>query len=196
MKNIYLILVVILLFGVGGGLTFWLTKKKQEDQKKRPQTVPTQEQKAANTTVNTKPTETTKETPKTPKTPPINEAIKFDIEVSNIDTQNRRFDYAMHYQGINYKGVFEDGISRTVQVKKSFGSFLITQAMQNIASRAVDPQKVRGGQTPIIPVVENNIVNLSILDQKRQTLKNVVVDLSTGVQKTINLNNSSVLRTL
>jgi len=80
-----------------------------------------------------------------------------DIKVPYVDVGNRRFDYSMHYKGIPIKGTFEDGVTNTVHVKKSFGSFVVNQrknlenfpvperyavpADQNI----IKGQKIRGG---------------------------------------------------
>jgi hypothetical protein len=202
MKNIYLILIVVLLFGVGGGVAFFVIKKKKDSPKAPiiPVVDLIPENKAIGATTNKKPV-TTAPVSKQPTT--TNEAIQFDIVVSNIDTNNRRFDYSMHYQGIRYKGLFEDGVTGVVQVEKGFGSFLIAQAMQAQATQVTTKggaQKMRGGDTKANKMSEalmkNDIVNLSILDLKGQAIKQVAVNLSTGEQKSLNITNSSNLRTL
>jgi len=192
MKNIYLILVVILLFGVGGGVAFFVLKKKKDSKKTSPQAPstpvvnPITENKEIATTANKKPVTAS---PVANKATASNEAIKFDIVVSEVDTQNRRFDYSMHYQGIRYKGVFEDGVTaKIIQVKKGFGAFSIQHL--EAARQATKANKMN--KKPI----KNDLVSLSITDLKGQTIKEVVVNLSTGTKKIRNLNNSTVLRTI
>jgi hypothetical protein len=202
MKKIYIILTIVVLLGLGGGFAFWLTKEKKKESKsklKNPSTTaPVLDQKPVLAST-------------IKKELPTQEAINFDIKVSNVDTQNRRFDYEMHYKGIQHKGSFEEGVTGTVQIKKAFGSFLIAQAFQamqkednSIASKGA-AQKVRGGKgakmnntdiTPIKNLLKNNEVNLSIMDNKGQVLKLLNVNLATGQQKTSNLKSTTVLRTI
>ena len=196
MKNISIILVVILLFGVGGAVAFVVLKKKKDKEKTSPSALsdsvesPILENKAIGATTNNKPVT---KTPVTNPTTTTNEAVQMDIVVSDIDTNNRRFEYDMHYQGVRYKGIFEDGVTAPIiQVKKGFGSFMIQQLKR---TKATSP-KTKGDKMGSSLAVKNDLVSLSILDLKGQTLKQVNVNLATGEQKSLNINSISNLRTL
>lgn len=195
MKNISIILVVILLFGVGGAVAFVVLKKKKDKEKTSPSALsdsvesPILENKAIGATTNNKPVTN----PVTNQGKTTNEAVQMDIVVSDIDTNNRRFEYDMHYQGVRYKGIFEDGVTAPmIQVKKGFGSFMIQQLK---LTKATSP-KTKGDKMGSSLAVKNDLVSLSILDLKGQTLKQVNVNLATGEQKSLNINSISNLRTI
>lgn len=200
MKNISIILVVILLFGVGGAVAFVVLKKKKDKEKTSSSALsdsvvsPILENKAIGATTNNKPvTKTPVTNPVTNQGKTTNEAVQMDIVVSDIDTNNRRFEYDMHYQGVRYKGIFEDGVTAPmIQVKKGFGSFMIQQLKR---TKATSP-KTKGDKMGSSLAVKNDLVSLSILDLKGQTLKQVNVNLATGEQKSLNINSISNLRTL
>lgn len=199
MKKIYIILLVLVLLSGIGGLTFFLSKKKKEPKMQAPK-VPVIEPKTNTSNLNTnKDIETS-----IPKEPLIKKTLELDIKVPYVDTGNRRFDYSMHYKGIPYKGVFEEGITNEVQVKKSFGSFVLKQRMNQergafdipIKRDISKDQKMRGGTTSkgaaikvgVTNVVEitsafslkSDWVDLFILDAQNNILKQLSVNLRTG----------------
>lgn len=188
MKALKIILVIVVLFGVGGGIAYFL--KKRSDKKEVKPNVPM---------------------PKTPIEPistrplledqSLEEKIRFDIEVPHIDTRNRRFDYQMHYGGIEHKGRYEEGGIKPQIVKKSFGSFVIKQELKQegiqdaMLTKATAQKKravtTKGGATQIsgmsdviqqMPSNRSDWVNLFILDQEENILKQVRVNLSTGAK--------------
>ncbi|WMX15280.1 hypothetical protein [Aureispira sp. CCB-E] len=187
-SKILLVALVLVLSGVG--FAFFVKTKRRQAKEAKLNPPPT-------TTPHTETPKLTTPVPTTLKESNVESSIQLDIHVPSIDTENRRFEYTMHYQGIQYKGTFVDGVTTPmIQVKKGFGSFLIQQLQQT-----VDPQKVRSGKankmsgTTSTPV-QNDLVSLSILDLKGQTLKAVNVNLATGVQKSLNTNHTSNLKTL
>jgi hypothetical protein len=193
MGSTYKILIAVLLLTLSGvGAAFFIKNqaRKKEEQTNTSATEPIIENTKSLAPVNSD---------SVMEQPNIEETIKFDIAVSEVDTQNRRFSYDMHYQGIKHSGTFEDGITGIVQVDKGFGSFLIVQAIQaetpSVSTKGA-AQKVRGGVTGGTTATKNDSVSLSIIDNKGQQLKNVVVNLSTGTIKTSNLNNLTNLRTI
>lgn len=211
MKKIYIILLVVVLLGGFGGLVFFIVKKKKDSDKTSSETpktptvpsiptAPITESKASGTKTNEKAALSSKIINPTP----VKESIEMDISVPYVDTQNRRFDYSMHYKGIPYKGVFQDGLSGIIQVEKSFGAFLITQAMQagSSVSTKAGAQKVRNGKgaaainkTSSSTAKQNDFVGLSIIDNNNNILKHVTVNLATGEISNSNLD-KPVIKTL
>lgn len=113
----------------------------------------------------------------------------------------------MHYKGIPYKGVFKDGVTNGVHIKKSFGSFVIKQRMNQERGSYDSPtslkakqQKMRGGASTKggavkvgatgkgnvtgisgVTPLQSDWVDLLILDQNEKVLKQLSVNLTTGV---------------
>jgi hypothetical protein len=148
MKKIYLILLVIALFGGLGAVVFLVTKKKKDSKKNSPKVPVIAPGESA--AIIKKETEAL---PSIPQKPLVKESLGMDIKVPYVEVGNRRFDYSMHYKGIPYKGTFEDGVTSTVHVKKSFGSFVIKQRMNRergsydapVGRNTAKDQKIRGG---------------------------------------------------
>jgi hypothetical protein len=148
MKRNYIILLVVVLLSGIGTVIFFVTKKKK-DSKGSSSKVPSIEPKE-NTEI-VKPE--TAVVASIPPKPLIKESLVMDIKVPHIDVGNRRFDYSMHYKGIPYKGNFEDGLTNTVHIKKSFGSFVIKQRMNRekgdfdvpVGRNTTKDQKIKSG---------------------------------------------------
>jgi hypothetical protein len=194
MKKIYIILLVVVLFSGLGTVVFFVTKKKR-DSKKNSSKAPIIEQEEHTPIVKNE----TEVAASVPPKPLIKESLEMDIKVPHVDVGNRRFDYSMHYKGIPYKGNFEEGLTSTVQVKKSFGSFVIKQRMNQekgnldlpVARNMTKDKKMRdatasistqGGATGISGIVslKSDWVDLVILDSKNRILKQLSVNLRTG----------------
>lgn len=148
MKKIYIILLVVVLFSGLGTVVFFVTKKKRDSKKSSPKApVVTPEEKAAI------PNPETGTSPSLPRKPLVKESLEMDINVPHVDVGNRRFEYSMHYKGIPFKGTFEEGVTSTVHVKKSFGSFVIKQRMNQergsydtpVREKTTKDQKIKGG---------------------------------------------------
>lgn len=192
-KRSIIILLVVLLGGVGGAVLYFKLKDKKQPK--------------ASTKEAAKPTAPKAET--STLMPPMGanprgkqiapqEAIQYDIEVAQVDSQNRSFEYSMHYMGIPYKGKFIDGLSKPLEVKKAFGSFLVKQRMREeipleLNQTKAKSQKMRGvtskggatktGATQLIKhlaVHGSDWVDLFILDPQERILKQVTVNLKTG----------------
>lgn len=199
MKTIYIILVVVLLSGLGVGVAFWVTKKKKNEKKEATETKKTtleQREKAVDSDDSvTKPKKNANQVQ-------VKESLKFDIQVSNMDTRNRSFDYYMHFGGIPLRGKFKDELTGNIEIKKSFGGFRVFQLKKaDSVSSKIGATRIGGkgaaakgktdhinigSATPLADRGDN--VELSIVDNNNKILKLVSVNLTTGATKTANLN--------
>lgn len=201
MKPIYIILLVVFLLGGGGLVAFYVSRKKSSSKKSIPQ-VPTFERKEESPIVNNKEGKTSTITNKAP----VKKSLESDIKVPHVDVGNRRFDYLMHYKGIPYRGVFKEGVTNNIHIKKSFGSFVVKQRMNQETGSVDKPsgltakqQKMRGGVTTKggavkvgatgkgnvvgisgVTPLQSDWVDLFILDNNEKILEQLSVNLMTG----------------
>jgi hypothetical protein len=209
MKKIYLILLVIALFGGLGAVVFFVTKKKKDSKKNSPKVPVIAPGESA--AIIKKETEAL---PSIPQKPLVKESLGMDIKVPYVEVGNRRFDYSMHYKGIPYKGTFEDGITNMVHIKKSFGSFVVSQRKNleeehfalpdryhvPVGRKTAKDQKIRGDKSistrigaikvdnsvtqkeisSVVTSLNSDWVDLFIADAQDRILKQLSVNLRTG----------------
>lgn len=204
-KKIYLIVLVVVLLGSGCGLAYFL-KKRKEAQKaaKAAKLKPSIEVEEVETEQEPAPVE--KPAPSIPRVAKVVTKIPVEtgIEISNVNTIKRTFDYNMHYGGIRHKGSFEEGALKPVVIPKAFGSFTIKQRAEKIINVKVSKerlnaaaQKLRGKSTKMsganpkssgmelidVPLMRpSDYVDLSIKDAKGTLLKQISINLATGAE--------------
>lgn len=187
MKNLTSILIVlIVLSGIGLGVTFFVLKNK-----KKPTPTPSTPQ-----PIDPAPTE--------PK-PPSNKnelplELQANIEAPFVDTVNRSFEYTMNYLGIQHKGEFKEGGINPFVLQKSFGTFVVRQRppeMETVkvprdknnkmtgGTTTTKGDKMSGGTTEYIEVKipkPSNVVDLEIRTKGNHIVRSLAVNLATGVK--------------
>lgn len=174
MKNLSTILIaLIVLSGLGLGVTFFVLKSKKEETPSP--SVPKDTS-----------TETTLHKPLTNvNTTQLPAPLQSDISVTYVDTLNRKFDYSMNYSGINHVGEFSEAGGIIPFVKKSFGTFRIRQRAPKMTTKKVFNPKARGNEPKEIEIrvqTPSDWVDLEIRDNQNRALNTLAVNLATGEQ--------------